>query len=255
MSVTPHGLHYRDQPSYHGFVERTTEADLYVSYQDKYRNRPKECERVALKLIRERANLDKPNSLLDIGCSIGNFIALLDRELAGDWRFTGLDLMPQAIEKARRRLEDERIEFNVGDMFTADLAEHDVITLMTVVYALSDTEFADCLRLCQESLKPGGHLIVFDLFHPWEASYQIVEKSHYHPDGHPLNMRPISYVRQVAEQTGLRVCEFRAFQMPYSLPKPIDAHDLTSYTVPTKDGTLVFRGPLSQQFCHAVFQK
>lgn len=241
--------------SYRGFVDRKAEADLYVSYQGRYAVEPKQCERVAATLIRERT-LDRAGRWLDIGCSTGNFVSFLTREMPDGWRFDGVDLMPQAINVANSR-PLPTAHFHVGDVLTEDLfpdETFDVVSVMTVVYAFSDDEFEACVQTIRRLLTPGGYAVIFDYFHPWEANYEIVERSWYHPEGHPLHLRPISYAREAVQAAGFDVCEIRRFEIPGGLVRPIDPNDLTSYTLATDEGQFIMRGPLAQPYAHLVLR-
>lgn len=240
---------------YLGFAARTEEADLYVSYQSKYRHRPKVCEIVTLELVEARSNGE--GDLLDVGCSTGNFVSYLHDELPG-FAFTGIDLMPQAVAEADAK-DLERAQFAVYDLLRGSnnpegalRTDHfDFVTFQTVVYAFTDVQFKAALQRARQALKPGGFCILFDNFHPFEASYEIIERSIYHPDGHPIHMRPLSLVRRFAGETGFHVDEVLEFHLPPDLlPLPYDPHDLTSYV----KGGQIMRGPLSQPFCHMVLR-
>lgn len=261
QAVAPHDV-LVVEPDYRGFFLRETEADLYVSYQGKYRAKPKECEKVTLGLIRDRAV--GPGRLLDVGCSTGNFVRFLHGELPA-FEFTGVDLMPQAIAEANRD-RPERTEFHTCDFLRGrdygkdwsasaerPVGDHDFdfVTFQTVVYALTDVQFKAALQRAHDALRPGGFCVLFDLFHPFEGHYQVIEKSVLHPNGHPIYMRPLSQVRDLATGTGFEVAEVRKFTLPSDLlPAPYDPHDLTSYV----DGGHIMRGPLSQPFCHVVLK-
>ena len=45
------------------------------------------------------------------------------------------------------------------------------------------------LKAINAALVPGGWLVAFDFFHPWEQNVALIEKSALFPDGHPLHFR------------------------------------------------------------------
>ncbi len=93
----------------------------------------------------------RERTLLDVGCGCGYF---LERAAAAGWRTIGVDIVPEMISAARKRVP-------AAALFTGDLrAAHlrsgrmDAITLWDVLDMVPDpaAELAECLRL----LAPGG---------------------------------------------------------------------------------------------------
>lgn len=100
---------------------------------------------------------------LEIGCGTGAFTLEL---AARAKKVVALDLSPGMIEVARRRSAGlANIEFVIADAATWDFGrEHyDCIASITTLHHLP---MADILRRAREALKPGGVLLVLDLFQP-----------------------------------------------------------------------------------------
>lgn len=102
-----------------------------------------------------------PNSrLLDLGCGDGR-IAEYISDLTGA-HVTGLDYIPAAVERARRRTaaKADRLTFVVGDMNALDLpsAAFDTIVSIDTIY-FSD-EYARTIRQLLDALRPDGALAI-----------------------------------------------------------------------------------------------
>lgn len=96
--------------------------------------------------------------LLDVGCGTGVF---LEAALAAGIDARGLDVAPEMIEVAGRRVGAERVR--VERMQTIDeVAAYDVICSLswTIHYAESVAELEDIIARCRRALRPGGLLIL-----------------------------------------------------------------------------------------------
>lgn len=92
-----------------------------------------------------------PRRLLDIGCGFGYF---LKRAQADGWEPIGIDIVPEAVLSAKRRVPSA--ELFLGDLATANLptGSIDAITMWDVLCHVEDpsAELQECLRI----LSPGG---------------------------------------------------------------------------------------------------
>ncbi len=59
-------------------------------------------------------------AVLDIGCGFGDLNMMLERKFGSTYRYTGIDLVSELIEEARRRWPGERHQFFVGDFLSLE---------------------------------------------------------------------------------------------------------------------------------------
>ena len=229
-------------PSYRGFADRKVESALYGVLQRRFLNEPKECDRVVgdllAKLLPERNDV----LVLDVGCGNGQALKHLSERFL-TWTFSGIDLRPVAGVEVW-----PGAQFKVADLFDHEpVLPMDVIVCQSVTYSFTDEQFASALTRFRWWLKPGGIVILFDMFTPWEQHLTITEKSRLHPDGHPLNVRPYSMLREYATNAGLEVLEIRPFTYTGGTHWD-DPHDLRSY----HEGGFTMRGCFNQTQAHVV---
>jgi SAM-dependent methyltransferase len=169
----------------------------------------------------------------------------------------GGDLVPGILEECRRNPALGGIRFECMDVLDLGKREEfDVIVVNAVLYLLEEGAVEKAFREMAEALRPGGTLVVFDFFHPWEQELAIVEKSKTHPSGLKLHFRPYSQVRKICEREGLGTLRFTPFQIPIDLDRPMELDDIRTYTVRTEvEERMNFRGSLFQPWCYLVAQK
>ncbi len=100
-------------------------------------------------------------SALDLGCGSGDLV----RRLAADSRrVVGLDLSPRMLELARRATADRpNVELVQADFMTSALPIGS-FDLVCAVATLHHLDFEPALRRAASLVRPGGHLLVVDLY-------------------------------------------------------------------------------------------
>lgn len=97
--------------------------------------------------------------VLDVGCGTGY---LLERLAAGGYRGVGIDLSPDSVEIAQKRLAEigagDRLRAEVGSAYEPPEGPFDLITLTDVLEHLEDPR--RCLAALAERLSPGGLLVI-----------------------------------------------------------------------------------------------
>lgn len=123
-----------------------------------------EAEAARLRAIVASAGTSGGNRWLNIGCGTG----LHDQYLAGDFSLTGLDLSPEMLAVARRRLPEA--SYHLGNMVDFDLdAQFDVVScLFSAIGHIEPDELEATIRSMGRHLAVGGVLII----EPWIAPDQ-----------------------------------------------------------------------------------
>lgn len=97
--------------------------------------------------------------VLDVGCGTG---FLLERLAARGFAGIGVDLSPESVAHARRRLEEigaaDRLTAVVGSAYEPPEGTFDLVCLTDVLEHLEDPRA--CLRALRERLAPGGLVVV-----------------------------------------------------------------------------------------------
>lgn len=119
----------------------------------------------------------EPGKALDLGCGDGTNAIMLARH---GWSVTGIDISPQAIERAETAIRDEPLDvrFIQTDMLTWEPdSEYD---LVIATYSLpGGAESHAAMRIAIAALRPGGALIAVD----WDHS--MAERWGLEPDDLP----------------------------------------------------------------------
>jgi SAM-dependent methyltransferase len=245
------------RPGYREYVSDEDFAAGYTDYQRRYLAEPRESDRVlighvAAALAARRRNGARPR-VLDIGCSTGNLMRHLARALP-DIEPWGGELMPEALDVCRTAPDLDGMTF--AEMDLLDIGHpgaFDVIVINAVLYLLGDDDLRRALSSVAAALAPGGSVVAFDLFHPFDQHLTIREASATHPDGLVLHLRPYALLGEACAAAGLGPPAIHPFAIPIDLPRPERDDEIISYTVPTAAGErLLFRGALAQPWCHVV---
>lgn len=244
-------------PGYREYVSDGEFAAGYTDYQRRYAAEPRESDRVLIGHVAEALGARGTNGhrprVLDIGCSTGNLMRHLSRALPGAELWGG-ELMPEALEACRAAPDLDGMTF--AEMDLLDIGHpgaFDVIVINAVLYLLGDDDLRQAIASVAAALAPGGSLVAFDLFHPFEQHLTIREASATHPDGLVLHFRPYALLDEACADAGLALPRIHPFAIPIDLPRPARDDEIISYTVPTAaGGRLLFRGALAQPWCHVV---
>jgi ubiquinone/menaquinone biosynthesis C-methylase UbiE len=241
--------------SYEEYVADEEFLAGYNAYQAKYARQVRESDKILMELVsaavKARPDGSAPARLLDIGCSTGNLLLHL-RRMFPDLRLTGGDLAESSLAECRTNPGLDGIRFERVDILDLPASSrYDIVTVNAVLYMLTDEQFTAALRSIGRVLEPGGTIVVFDFFHPFEQDISIIEASRTHPNGLRLRFRPMAMTARDLEAAGFERPQFRPFTVPIELPRHPDDGELITYTVPTQDGrNLPFRGTLFQPWCH-----
>jgi len=141
-----------------------------------------------IELIRERC--PDAETLLDVACGTGAHLALL----TGEFEVAGVDISPEFLELARRRVPD--VPLHVGDMQDFELGEtFDVVCVLfsSIGYVRTLDALGRTIQNLADHVAPGGLLVV----EPWLTPEAFLDK-HVHAtfvDDDDLKIARISNTR------------------------------------------------------------
>lgn len=241
---------------YTGYPNDARHMADYIAYQQRYAGTVRESDRRILAYVADVVQAHGPEGrLLDIGCSTGNLLRHLKGAFPG-LTLAGGDLSEMQLAACREDPDLAGIAFESIDILEIDrFSTFDVITANAILYGLGAEDFERAAASLAGALRPGGTLIAFDFFHPFDQEVAIVERSAAFPDGHPLHFRSYGWTRSVLASAGFAEPAFHPFAIPIDLPMP-GLDSIRTYTRRDAEGArLQFRGTLFQPWCHLVARR
>jgi SAM-dependent methyltransferase len=145
--------------------------------------------------------------VLEIGCGDGSNLALLLSRGADPHRLHGVDLIPEQVAVARKRLP--RVDFRVADARTFSLGECsvDLILVHTVFSSILDDAVIEAIVFrIREMLRPDGAVLWYDYFlkNPWNPHTRAMTKFEIRCffRGFRIELRRITLVPPLARRLG-----------------------------------------------------
>lgn len=245
-------------PAYLDYTNDEDFSALYLDYQRRYAEQPRESDRALVDVVRREVEGTPSPAILDVGCSTGNLVRHLRRELP-EARLTGGDLMEEHLVEARQAADLVGVDFVRMDMLDIDRAldeAFDVVIANAVLTLFDAVDLRAALCSTRRVLRPGGAFVAFDLMHPYAQELEIHEVSATHPLGIVQRYRPYATVERALRDAGLAPARFAPFEIPIDLPRPESDDDIRSFTVTREEGPrLLFRGALAQPWCHLLARR
>lgn len=132
-------------------------SDLAASW-DEAHARPEELERLHRFAVHFR--LRPGERVLDVGCGSGRLVPLILEAVGSGASLVELDFAPGMVEQARRKTDDPRVTFQVGDAHDLPFPDGDFdrVIALALLPHLDDPGMA--LREFRRVLKPGGWLVI-----------------------------------------------------------------------------------------------
>ena len=248
-------------PNYSDYAADSSHFVRYERHQSRYRQAPRESDKVLVSMLERAAPVDGPLRILDAGCSNGNLLYHVGQSTLGPRALLeGFDYSHDAVARCHADPDLQNgISIFHGDITNPPCPEgaYDFIFVNAVFYCLDDSSFQKALQALGRLLKPGGMVLNFELVTDFpEYSLELVERSPAFPEGHTLRIRGRHEVEAACATAGMRLAEFTPFEIPIDLALEYHPDWLTTYTVPTQDGRrLMFRGCLFQPWAFLMLQK
>lgn len=110
--------------------------------------------------------------LCDMGCATGDFTSYLLKRFS-KLEIIGIDYHVELIEEAKRNYQKSfvnRLEFKEGSILESETlpsASLDILTVLGVLSMFDDIEIP--LKNCAKWLKPGGLLVIFNMFNSFDV--------------------------------------------------------------------------------------
>ncbi len=203
-------------------IERTHDKQIYLK-EDRYDN-PKENHKIIAKLIMESGVLQEDSTLCDFGCATGEFLYYLSKQFPKA-KYYGYDIIPELIEKARRRVPS--VEFQVGSTLDKNLLPAKSIDIATLigVHAMYDTIEPWLSNLIYWTRK-GGRIEIFGPFNPYPVDVWMMCRrvDDLDPSHREIgwNLFSLASVREYLDSTKVAKYSFTLFEMPFDLPPRLD---------------------------------
>jgi tRNA (cmo5U34)-methyltransferase len=158
----------RDEIFKKGEVTREFQFDGKVAdVFDDMLNRSVPCYRMVIEMISSLFSqfLCPGDHVYDLGCSTGQTLVELARDLAGlDLKFTGIDNSPAMISKAIHKAEmfslTDRLDFREDDITTLGISNAGAVIMNYTVQFIRPVQRQDFLSRIHKALRPGGVLIL-----------------------------------------------------------------------------------------------
>ena len=116
--------------------------------------------------------------IIDLGCSTGTTISLLDKELKARSQkasFIAVDTSPPMLELAKKKCSDvEDINYLCQDMCDIDFNGAEVVILNYTLQFLSLDKRQELLRNIFKGLRPGGIILISEKIHSDRSSMQEI---------------------------------------------------------------------------------
>ena len=233
-------------------------------YNWKYRTALREGDKRVLELLRDIGCNKKEVTLVDLGCGNGNLLYHLKQDFPS-WSLAGRDLAAQLISECNTEKELEGIAFSVADLAKApsakDRGKFDFVILVAVLQVLPPAVLKKAVASISAYLKPGGWLLNFDGYHPYEEHecihVEVVAPKAIRPDLPAMNYFYPSYkaMGDLCRKNGFSKVEFEPFFMPFDLPRP-KGNPAGSHTEKLPDGRrLSMLGVIAQPWCFLKARK
>lgn len=205
-------------------VQRTHDKEIYLK-EDRY-EKPKEIFKVMADLVRHDQVITTDCLVCDFGCAAGEFLYYLVRQFP-EAQYTGFDVVPELIEKAREKLPDVR--FQSGSVLDRSILPESSVDVAFLLGVLSIfDEFEPCISNMLYWVRPGGRIYVKGIFNKYPADVWVKYRLADDPD--PSHREPgwnmfskASIARFLDDTIGKDKHAFIPFEMPFDLePNPDD---------------------------------
>lgn len=207
-----------------------THDTLYLN-ENRY-DEVKESFKFCVALARD-AGMKDDSIIYDIGTAAGELPYFLQQEFPNS-QIVGVEYLPELIEKAKEQVPG--VEFRQGDVLDPNAVDTEAsdTTFLSAVHSIFDDVSLPFNNLIRWT-KPGGLVVVFGHFNPWEIDVFIRARRQSDPKDHRepgWNVVSIATVEEMlSAHPRVESLTFHPFEIAIDLPyRPEDP--LRSWTIP-----------------------
>jgi SAM-dependent methyltransferase len=164
-------------------LEAARSSRVYAQLEDRFRGSPEELvTRFERGYAPELAELAGGGPVADVGCGTGEWLSVLQRHGIAAW---GVDLSPEAVDRARSRGYDARMGDGLAALADAEPGSLAAVTSFQVIEHLGFDELVALVEGALGALRPGG-LLILETPNPLNLA---VAATSFHLD--PSHVRPV----------------------------------------------------------------
>lgn len=242
--------------TYRDYADDERHHHEFIKYAEKFKSAPRESDLRSVHFVKVLCADREEGMVLDVGCGTGNLLSMV-REVCPRLGLHGIDLAKSVIESNLNESCLEGIKFEVGNIVSGPVPGglFDVVLLNAVFMVFDDEAHDDAIKNISAILKPGGHLVAFDVYNDFAQHLHIVERTSAFPRGISLFIRPKNYCSAIMTEAGFEAPQFYKHQMTKEL-ELVNFEQTSSYTVDANNGDRqLFRGSIFQPWHHLVAKK
>lgn len=224
----------------------------YIYLEEDYYENKKEIFVFLIDILKKHT---KDNfSLLDLGCSRGEFLFHIQNDIPNHSKLVGLDYSEELIKKAKEQDFLSDIEFKVGDAQDFELErKFDFIVCSGTVGYFDSLD--NLFKMLKKHLNKGGVALVAHLFNEFDIDVQVKYRNnkYFNQFEGGWNIHSINTAKSSLNQSKLQLKDTHKFQLSFDdKPKKDPARSWTSYV----DGEKKFINGLGQVYdliCLEIF--
>lgn len=214
-----------------------TDKESNIAEMKKYVENKQELDTFLEKLIRPFIS-EKSLKILDACCGIGHIIYLL-KQISPRSNFIGVDQTPYLIEEARKLYEDEKISFEIGDIYDLPIKYSKEFDISIIWKTISWIPYYDELlrTLCAVTKE---HIFLSGLFYDYDIDFEIKVREFGEEAGKYgftkyYNVYSLPSFKKFVYGLGAKNIEVHNFDITIDIPRmPLD--QMGTYTLKLEDG-------------------
>lgn len=214
----------------------------YIYQTENYYDNPKESFKYLFQNVKRYMVDTNTYSLLDIGCSKGEFINYLNKNHKRYFKkLVGVDNSSTLIKEAKKNLKDHNVFFYYGNAEQFKLnTKFDFIVISGVMGYFDN--LTKVLNNIKKHLKQNGKAFIFNFFNQYDIDVILKYRNNKYFSTFETgwNMHSITTLNKISKQLGLKIYQKDIFHMPFKLNKKVDPG--RSWTTKTDDGIKFVNG-------------